>query len=760
MDLYKILFSLFLIFSNCFWGQNQDSLTKNIEQVVLKKTTKKYKNKKENPAYNILNQLWKKKKNPSLDKFNSYTFNEYEKIEYTINNLDSTFTQLKIFNQMDFIFKYGDSVQNGKISLPFLLNEAYYKIYGKNKPQKKYKKEIIAQKTSGFQDNEMVSLFAKNLFKETDIFSNTINFFNIGFQSPISSTGFSTFDYNLLENSIIDGIECYKISYEPKIKEALAFRGHIFISKEKYDLVKLTLRSPKGMNLNFVNSIVVDYEFFSPNDDDFFIQKIDSEFEIKASKKNKDAKSITAKRTLVYSDYILNPEIEDKTFKIKEIKSAQALAQSDEVWQKIRKDSLSKREKGIYEMLDKLNEVPKFNQIINLYETLATGYHNIEKKIDLGSLYSIFGYNHTEGARVQFGARTFFSQNDMWRIQGYGAYGFKDQQFKYALEGKIMFNPTHRFQIGAGHRRDILQAGSQLMGNTEYFSSTASYNLFTRGENTSLTDNNSAKIFTSIEPIRNIEVRLEGVWQHIRSAHPDFNINYFLDNKLRKALSDTHISLSIKAKPLAKYSKIGIDRREHASLTPTILIKYTKGLKNIFLSDFNYDKIQLLYSHPILVGNWGKSVVNFEAGKNFSPLPIALQNIIPANQSYSLTPNTFAQLNFYEFVADSYATLHWEHHFNGKFLSLIPLIKKLKLREIGIFRAAYGTLSSASKQINWDKRFSAPDEQIYYEYGFGIENIGFSNFRIFRVDFNWRGNYLNRPNVQKFGVKFGMKFNF
>ena len=57
-------------------------------------------------------------------------------------------------------------------------------------------------------------------------------------------------------------------------------------------------------------------------------------------------------------------------------------------------------------------------------------------------------------------------------------------------------------------------------------------------------------------------------------------------------------------------------------------------------------------------------------------------------------------------------------------------------------------------------KYSAPDQQIYYEYGFGLENIGFGNLRILRVDFNWRGNYLDRPDVSKFGVKFGLQMNF
>ena len=46
------------------------------------------------------------------------------------------------------------------------------------------------------------------------------------------------------------------------------------------------------------------------------------------------------------------------------------------------------------------------------------------------------------------------------------------------------------------------------------------------------------------------------------------------------------------------------------------------------------------------------------------------------------------------------------------------------------------------------------------EYGFGIENIGFGNIRMLRIDFNWRGNYLENPGAQKFGIKFGLQYNY
>ncbi|PZU80898.1 MAG: hypothetical protein DI529_16175, partial [Chryseobacterium sp.] len=101
---------------------------------------------------------------------------------------------------------------------------------------------------------------------------------------------------------------------------------------------------------------------------------------------------------------------------------------------------------------------------------------------------------------------------------------------------------------------------------------------------------------------------------------------------------------------------------------------------------------------------------------------------------------------------------------NGKILSQIPLIKKLKLREVAFFRSGVGSLKQETIDMNAGSlKLTAPDKP-YYEYGFGIENIGWGNFRILRVDFNWRGNYLNHKttntDVRKFGVQFGFQMNF
>jgi len=735
-----------------------------IEEVVIHNEKTKFKNKKENPAYRIMQEVWKRKRNNGLDKFDTYTYKEYEKIQFDANNLDSTFMNRKIFNKLDFIFDYADSTASGKMALPIFLNESLYENFGENKPGKKTKKLLVAQKTSGFQDNQVISITAKNLYRDINIYDNTLNYFDIGFPSPVGSDGFSTYDYNLIDTISVRGEDAYKIRYQPRRTEVLAFQGYLYISTDSYAVLGATLKSTSKINVNFINSISTELEYDNPDPETFLPKKFVTEIELTPFSKKKSAKSIIAKRSVDYSEYEFNKPLEASIFTRKEEEyDAKFVDKTDDFWVKARPDSLSKSEQGVYEMLDKLQQTPKFNRIVKIYETLASRYYNVTKGIDLGPITSVYGKNEVEGDRIRIGARTYFGQNDPWRIEFYNAYGFKDHQFKYGVEGRYMFNRVNRFMIGAGTKRDITQLGVQLTTEDGILSrSFASSTVFARGENASLSSVNQTSIFTSIEPWKNFQVRIDGTMQSIKSANPSgFNLMYYRNGDLRKTTNDSHVTISLIARPGAKFSQTGVDRYEHGTLAPTIVLKYTRGIEGLFNADFNYNKLQFMFYKPILLGSWGKTLLNFEAGKNFDTVPLALQNIIPGNQSYGLVPNTFAQLNYYEFVADTYSTLHIEHHFNGKILSFIPLIKKLKLREVAFIRGAYGSLSDASKNINVEGfKYSAPNEKVYYEYGFGLENIGFGNLRIFRVDFNWRGNYLDRPDISKFGIKAGFQFGF
>ena len=759
MNYFKLLLVFSFLMPIVAFSQIKE---KNIDAVVIKSSKKKLK-KKDNPAYEILQQVWKHKKNNGLSQFQDYQYNEYEKIQVDVINLDSTFTQKKIFNKVDFIFKYADTVDN-KLSLPIYFNETVYKNWGKKEPVKKEKKEVLANKASGFSSNEVVANTAKNLYKDINIYDNILNFFNIGFTSPVAKDGFMSYDYELLSDQNYNSVDCYRIKYTPKRKDVLSIYGMLYISKENYAVVRATLKSSKNLNVNFVNNFYNELDFDNPNDSIFLPKKNYQEIQMSILSKKDKSKSLVIKKNTTFSDYLFNQNLKDEVFEQKtEFLSDEQLQKDENFWEENRKTPLSESEKNIYVMMDELNNVPKFKRAVKLYETLASGYYNVGNAIDIGDLYSTIGFNDVEGFRVRVGARTFFSPNDMWRAAFYTAYGFKDGQIKYGFEARKMFNRDNRFTIGIGTRRDVMQLGAQLTTDEGIMTrSFASSGVLNSGNNFNLSSVNQTSAFAAIDPFKNFTVRLDATYQTIKSANPTkFSLDFYQNNQLFSELKDSKLALSITARPGAKFSRYGVDRYEHSTLAPTFVLKYTRGLEGVFNADFNYNKLQFYYYQPFLLKSFGRLILNVEAGKNFNTVPLALQNVIPGNQSYGLTPNTFSLLNYYEFVTDEYLSFQAEHHFNGKLLSYIPLIKKLKLREVAFYRTAIGSLSDASKNINSTNiLLSAPHQKPYYEYGFGIENIGFGNIRMLRIDFNWRGNYLENPGAQKFGIKFGLQYNY
>ena len=82
--------------------------------------------------------------------------------------------------------------------------------------------------------------------------------------------------------------------------------------------------------------------------------------------------------------------------------------QTDEFWEDNRQEALTKNEIGIYNMLDTLQNVKRFQQINTVGEILASGYWNFANGWDFGPVFSTIGYNDIEGLRLKAGARNLF----------------------------------------------------------------------------------------------------------------------------------------------------------------------------------------------------------------------------------------------------------------------------------------------------------------------------------------------------------------
>lgn len=715
--------------------------------------------KKNNPALDILRKIWERKRKNGLFMYNQYQMEKYEKIEFDMNSIDSAFMKNKLFKGMEFIFNQVDTSKiTGKTYLPIFINESLIDVYGDAKLNK-VKEKIKASKTSGFNGNQQILSFVKDLYSDYNIYNNYLTFFDKSFTSPLSKTGIDVYNYVLKDSAFIDKKWCYNIVFYPRRKNELTFKGDFWVNDSTFAIKKINMAVTKSANINWVKDIYLEQEFEVVSDSVFLLTKdyLMSDF---ALNKKESSKGVYGKRTSFYRNHQFDKELPVAFYKDEvNYMDDEVYKKTEEYWNENRFENLSKDELGVYKMLDTLQTVNRFRQLYSTVSILGSGYVEF-KNFDYGPVFSSFGYNEVEGVRLRVGGRTYFGPNDPWRIQAYTAYGFDDDKFKYGLSGKWMVDKKNRVILSLGNRRDIEQIGASLTTTNDILGrSFASSAVFSSGSNGKLTNINLTNMAIEMEPIKNLVLQAGISYRTLESASPTFSLDYYTDiaNGITKSdVKQSEANIQIEFSPKRKTIGFGAERSNVDSPYTRFFVNYSHGFKGLLNSDFKYDKLQLYYKQPIIIGPLGRSNIIVEVGKTFGKVPLGLLSVIPGNQTYFTIENTFSNLNFYEFVSDQYATLQWNHNFNGKLFSRIPFMRKLNWRELISIKGVYGSISDENRAINASGLVYNAPEKGYWEYSAGIGNI----FKIFRIDFAWRANYLNVPETNRFTVKGSFGFNF
>jgi hypothetical protein len=734
---------------------------------VLIVTGKQSKKASENPAIAILRKIWERKRKNGLSQFKQYQYDQYEKVEFDLNTIDSALIKSKLFRGMEFVFNEVDTSRvTGKTYLPIFLNESVKKVFGDNDISKKYE-ELLGNKNSGFSNNQMIIDFIDDLYSEYNVYDNYLKFFDKSFVSPLSRTGIQNYNYVLSDSAYIDNKWCYNIIYYPRRKNELTFKGNFWVNDTTYAIKEINLQASKSANINWVKEIYIEQEFEVLNDSVFLIKRDYFLSDFALNKKEK-SRGVYGKRTTIYDNYEFDIP-KDPSFYDKKVFNfdIDIYNREDEFWQENRLEALNRDEKGVYKMLDTLKTVKKFKRLYNLGSILGSGYVEFPSiNMDYGPIFSTFGFNDVEGVRLRGGGRTYFGPNDMWRAEGFLAYGFRDDKFKYGLSGKWLLNKRSRFTVFGGNRRDIEQIGASLTSSTDVLGrSLASSAVITTGANDRLTNINLTNFGLSVEPFKNLELRADGSYRELSSASPNtFSLDYNDANAPTGVSSEVdqfESRFSVAFFPQREMTGYGVERREKNSDFARLFAQISRGDKGFLNSDFDYTKLQFSYIQPWQVGGFGRFTTSIEAGKTFGEVPLALLSVVPGNQTFFSIYNTFPQLDFYEFVTDTYTSLHAEHNFNGRLFSRIPFLKKYNLRTIVGLRGVWGELSDENIALNTTNNLAqipliAPDSRVYYEYSVGVANI----FKVLRIDFNFRGNYLESPGARRFGITGSFGFFF
>lgn len=736
-----------------------------LKEVVIVSKPKKHLKKEENPAYPILQKIWKNKKLNGLKLSKSFEYKKYTSIEVGLNNLDSLFLKKILKKDYDSIISIVEKDKRKEnFIIPIFMKENLEMIYGNNETNK-YKTEKIAERNTGIAQEGMAFDRISETFNEINIYDNEISVLQKAFVSPISSNGYGVYEYVLKDSIVEDGKKYYDIYFFPRVKGDLVFQGSFTVVDKTFSISSINMRTNKDINLNLVRNLYIEKKYTSINDSIFLPTQDEYEGDFTLLTKGDKEKGLFVKQKSVFTNYELNKPKEDTFYAQVVVQiSAKQFNKEQEFWKE--NAPLSNTIESQHKIIKDLQDNSRIKGINGLINIASSGYIQLIKNVQMGSLWMLLSRNEVEGNRLRMGLRNFTSKDDRLRINVYGAYGLLDKTWKHGSEIKYLVSQKNRIALGVSYMDDFEQLSSKIIQNSELlprnFGNGA---LFVRGENYNLTRNKRVSLEFDYAIHPNLHILSAAINQDMISADVNqFSINYINENgALSNRVQSFSNSLTLIYTPGRIVYGYGVEKKYSLKNFPTFLLRYTRGSKGILNSDFEYDRMQFSINKTFSVSNIGFFNTMIEGSKIWGKLPLTLLSPINSNQTYGVVRGTFSLLNYYDFVTDSYISGEFEHHFDGFILNRIPLINKLKLRSVIFYRTVFGTISPDNISINRSSiSYNAPDKNLYAEYGFGFENIGIGNIRPLRLDFNWRKNFDFNNNLEhpKFGITVGVKADF
>jgi len=744
-----------------------------LNETVIKPKRVRY-SKKDNPAVALMQKVIENKNQNRIEAHDYYEYESYEKFALSLANIKPDMKEKKALRNFQFMFNYVDTSKlNGKPYLPIFIKETVSDKYYRKSPNTS--REVVkATKMSGFEqyfDQAGISSYIDLLFNNVDIFNNDIDMLFQHFVSPLSNIATSFYKFQLLDTVEINGAKCSNITFLPHNSADWGFNGNIYITTDStYAVKKVHLKVLKKINMNFVDDLSLVQEF----------EKIDSTWVLSKNEIDIDftlfdkRQGIYANRTVLYKNFVFDNPRPDSEYKgiNRKISLENSNSQTEEFWQLARHEPLNKNEQGIYEMLDTLNNVKQFRNFMDLVMILSTGYIEF-KKWDFGPVNAMYSHNQVEGHRFRVGGKTSARLHPNIFFETFLAYGTTDEKFKYLGALTYSFNKKklHQWEFPMNMLCLSYENNTKILGQELNFATGDSFLFsFNRGVVDKMVYRKNIRLQYDLEVGNGWGFQTSFSRISSQAAGSLLFENYDNNGHLTKInnLTTSEVNISIRFAPNEQFYQ---NRHYRVSMTkkePVITLSHTIGVENIFGGDYNFQETVLSIRKRFWISSFGHLNVLVKTGKVWGTVPYPLLFVHSANQSYAYHDQAYNMMNYFEFVSDKYVSLDLAYNLQGLLFNRIPLLKKLKLREVLTFKAIWGGLSDKNSPEKNTSLFVFPknehgettmftlNQKPYMESSAGIDNI----FKFLRVDLVWRMSYLHNPNIEKLGVRFKLHLNF
>ncbi len=737
-----------------------------LSEVVIKSGKKtRYKN-RNNPAVELIRQVIAHKDQNRVENFSYAEYQQYERMIFSLSDLSEKFKNKKIFKNYQFLFTQQDSdAIGGKNLLPVYMEEKLSDNYFRKSPFVK-KQVIQANKQvkydEKFIDNEGLKAYFNRMYMDIEIYDNNIPLLGNQLLSPIADGAPSFYKFFITDTIKDVSPQLIELSFTPRNTTDLLFEGKIYITMDgNYAVQKAVLSVNKHINLNFVRQMQTTLAFEKTENGRYRLSQSDLKIDFGLNK-NKGG-GIYGERVVVINNFVVNKPRPKEVYEgPAQMIAFNAAEKGDEFWKANRPDTLKPGQANIYNNIDSLQNLASFKRAMKLITLFVAGYDDLGP-FEIGPVNTFYNFNPVEGFRLRLGGRTTPSLSKRYYFETYGAYGFKDERFKYFLSGTYSLNDKSIYSFPQEYLRASVQRDTKIPGQELQFVQEDNFLLsFKRGNDDIYTYNDIFRLDYVHEYLNHFSYKFElKSWNQSPAGALYFQNIVGGQPNIVNSLQTTELSMELRYAPHEKFYQGKLYRTPIPDKYPIFTLRYQEGLKGLFKGDYNYQNVTGNITKRFYVSQLGFTDVAVEGGYIFNKLPYPLLDIPHANQTYSLQLESYNLLNYLEFVSDHYASVNIDHHFNGFIFNKIPLLEDLKLREVISFKSLWGGLRPENNPANSPSLLQFPidgngkpiiytfNNGPYMEASAGIENI----FKVLRLDVVRRLSYLDHPDATRWGVR-------
>lgn len=752
--------------------------TRQIDEVVVKSKKKSKYSRKNNPAVELMKRVIEAKKKTDLANHDFYQYNKYQKITLAVNDVSPEELENAQKRKMQWII---DQVElcpyNGKLILPISVDETVSQHLYRKSPRSE--KDIIkGQSSTGvnqlLQTGQVLNEMLKEVFSDVDIYDDQVRLLQYPFTSPIGKDAIAFYRFYIEDTVYVGQDRCIHLQFTPNNQQDFGFRGELYvINDSSLHVKKCSLTIPSRSDVNFVENLRVDQEYMKLPNGEWVLSVDDMIAEMALTQFLSKALVI---RTTRLSDYAFD-EIPKKLFKGRASTryDAEARMRDEKFWQQYRSVELSKGESSMDAFIHRMEQTKGFKYVLFGVKALVenfveTGSQTTKSKFDIGPINTIVSNNFVDGMRLRASGQTTAALNPHWYWKGYYAYGTKSHRNYYSSTVTYSFNKKEYQPTEFPIRIISLELSNDVMAPTDKFLGTDKDNVFTAirwQQKKQMYFYKRQKLKFDWETDWGFRTTFD---MKMESNEPtgELVFEHVNDGQIVSKIRTTEMTLAFRLQPGCTYIN-SKNRRIPVNLdAPEFSLSHTMGFDGFLGGQYKYNYTEAGVYKRIWLNSWGKMDVNAKVGAQWNKVPFPLLIMPPANLSYVLNERSFALMKSMEFLNDRFAMVDIKWDINGKILNRIPLIKKLKMREIVGIRGMWGYLTSKNnpfleKNANDPMLFKFPEEvgvmdsgRPYLELVAGFHNI----LKFFQVVYVRRLTYTDMPGVKKHGVRFGFEFTF